>query len=420
MSRYAAALDEKLDTLYRVADEIYDEAADHHRPITREESDTLQALVPDVEQLRRAVAEHKAFEITRERAGRELRTLRQQAQAQETADAAWSSVEQFGIERALPDAGHWIIEVGKAKRGDKTAAQLIERATAHQLIEHNPGLIPRPIIEPLIQLVDGRRPFIQSVTRRPLEAFAFDRPIITQHVAVDTQETEKTESVSQELHVGKLPVTSETIAGHLNLSRQDVRWSQPALMTVIAHDFALTFANRSNRRAAARFLDSLTETPHQPVAAWDGPAIQQLLFDLAAIAAATGDTAAVPDTFWMSLDVWAQLAGLIYETGKPVFPELRDGLRGPTPIAGFVAIVDPAFPAGTGILGRAELVEYYEDLDTLLIVDEPRVYGQLVGYAGYVALLNTAPDTFTVLDLPDTDLDLPEPATLAQTAPARP
>jgi hypothetical protein len=124
-----------------------------------------------------------------------------------------------------------------------------------------------------------------------------------------------------------------------------------------------------------------------------------VLFDAAATPLQAGKPLGFPDTFWLSVDVWAELGGQLSSNGVPSWPGLEPGVIGGT-IGGFKAVVDPYFPPGTGIIGRGALVEYYEDLDGFLAVDEPDVLGQLVGYAGFEATLNTAPDTFSVLALP--------------------
>jgi hypothetical protein len=62
-------------------------------------------------------------------------------------------------------------------------------------------------------------------------------------------------------------------------------------------------------------------------------------------------------------------------------------------------VVDGYFPAETMILGPRRYAEWYEDLDGLMQVGEPDVLGQLVGYAGYGAFLNTQPSKFTKFTL---------------------
>jgi len=61
---------------------------------------------------------------------------------------------------------------------------------------------------------------------------------------------------------------------------------------------------------------------------------------------------------------------------------------------GLRLVVDGDFTAGTAVVGAARFAEWYEDLDGIMQVGEPDLLGQLVGYAGYGAFLNTVPAAF--------------------------
>jgi hypothetical protein len=52
------------------------------------------------------------------------------------------------------------------------------------------------------------------------------------------------------------------------------------------------------------------------------------------------------------------------------------------------------------ILGPGRYAEWYEDVDGLVSVEEPNLVGLLVGYAGFGAFLNTAPQVFSKFALP--------------------
>jgi hypothetical protein len=66
-------------------------------------------------------------------------------------------------------------------------------------------------------------------------------------------------------------------------------------------------------------------------------------------------------------------------------------------LAGIPVTVDPRFAAGTFIVGDDSLVEFWEDLEGFMSVDEPDVLGQLVGYAGYNRLGVLDPTGFVKL-----------------------
>ena len=65
------------------------------------------------------------------------------------------------------------------------------------------------------------------------------RPKVTQHTNVAVQPTgEKNELVSQKMTIAKQTVTAETYGGYVNVSRQDIDWSTPAIMDIVIHDLA--------------------------------------------------------------------------------------------------------------------------------------------------------------------------------------
>jgi hypothetical protein len=107
-----------------------------------------------------------------------------------------------------------------------------------------------------------------------------------------------------------------------------------------------------------------------------------------------------PDSLFVSPDVWAGMGSAVNEnTGVPTFPSLSVTSNAGNPM-GLRLVVDHHFPAGTMVAGPSNLVEWYEDVDGLMQVQEPDVLGQLVGYAGFGAFINVNPDAFTRFTVP--------------------
>jgi HK97 family phage major capsid protein len=399
-----------LDRLHAQFDEItagittvLERAEAEDRDVTDEEQKLVDRDQARAEDLKKSIEHYSAIEVTRSKV---LETRGKVPAAQQQRTTTGHAKDEAKLTDLFPTAGAYIVTVARAMRGDTAAGEqieraqeILERATEHQTTADNPGLIPRPILGPVIQLIDQSRPLIQSISTRPLPAGQFDRPKITQHVAVGKQTAEKALTESRKMIIGKLPVAAATYAGHVNVSRQDIKWSQPGIMDILAQDFALQYALETDADAATQFLASLTGTP-ETVPDWEAASIRAALFAAAAGPIQAGQGAAVPDTFWMSVDVWAQLGGLVNDmTGVPVFPGLNPGNANAGDIAGFKPVVDPWFPPGTAVIGKGALSEWYEDIDGLLQVAEPDVLGQLVGYAGYGAFVNTEPTAYTVLEM---------------------
>lgn len=114
-------------------------------------------------------------------------------------------------------------------------------------------------------------------------------------------------------------------------------------------------------------------------------------------AAAALDLAAsyMPDTLWLSPDVWGSMGGAVNSQGNPTFPGLSVTSANSGSPMGLKMVVDGHFPDATMVMGPSRLAEWYEDVDGLMQVGEPDVLGQLVGYAGFAAFLNAGPNAFT-------------------------
>jgi hypothetical protein len=244
------------------------------------------------------------------------------------------------------------------------------------------------------------RPFINAITTRPLPAPKFDRPIITPHVKVGKQAAEKTLTESQKMIIGSMPATAATYAGHLNISRQDIKWTSPAILNIVFDDFAAQYALVTCDDAVDQFVASLAAVPTVPIPTLDAAGFNSVLFGAAANALSSSGVPA--DTLFVSPDVWAGMGGATQElTGAPVFPSMSLTSTSGNPL-GLKLVVDEHFPADTMIMGPAKVAEWYEDVDGLMQVGEPDVLGQLVGYAGYAAFLNVKPDAFSKFTLPAT------------------
>lgn len=388
MGAYLDRLNAQFDEIRTGIDELVNRAAEENRDVTDDEQKRVDRDKSRMDELTAAISHYTEIEEK----GEKVSALRSKVPARQTVTVKESEPE-YDLAREFPTPGDYAITVHRAQMlRDPDARERLERATAHQKTTDNPGLIPRPILGPVINILDSARPFVQSCTRRGLPAGAFDRPVVSQHVLVAEQAAEKDLTASQTLHVDKLPVTAKTFAGHLNISRQDIKWSSPGILNIVFDDFAAIYARTTCDYASDAFVASVTNAAIPVGATVDGPAVTKALYK-AAVAALNAGTDA-PDTMWVSPDVWGALGGLSNaNSGLPAFPGLSPTGQDGNPL-GFRMVVDAHFAAGTFIVGPAARNEFYEDIDGLLQVQEPDVLGQLVGYAGFCAYVNSAPSAF--------------------------
>lgn len=309
------------------------------------------------------------------------------------------------VERAAPatvadtplyrTAGAYLLDrvraIGAPKLGipnDPAAAERLSRAVAKQTTGETPGILPEPIVGPLINLIDASRPLITSLGVRPLGNIpgkTFSRPKVTQHSKVDVQSAEKTELASQAMKIDSLEFPKQTFGGVVNVSRQDIDWTSPSAWDILTRDLADQYALATEAATARMFATGITqkvELGGSTLADW-ATALYQ------AAAKAYAGSARMPDTIWCSVDMWATM-GAVTDQARLMLPPRPDtGSQDLTSFSGNVfnatRIVAPKLPDGTVVVGNRSLCEYYEVQLGLIQAIEPSILGVEVAYGGYVA-----------------------------------
>ena len=261
------------------------------------------------------------------------------------------------------------------------------RAASHQTTADNPGLIPSPIIGPVVSFIDGNRPLVAQLGPRQLPGQNWSRPKVTQHTTVAAQSAEKGELVSQKMTITKVAGTAATYGGYVNVSRQDIDFTTPGIMDVIINDLAAVYAVQTEAAAAAAFDAAAVAGVPIPTGAATAAAVQTSLWDAASkIYTATKGAGRV---FAVTGPDMLSILGPIF---PPVNPQnafsagLSAGDFG-TGLVGSISGIPLYVSAGVGTLRMLVLstagAEAYEDRIGSLQVVEPSVLGIQVAYAGY-------------------------------------
>lgn len=391
MGAYLDRLNEQFDEIQDGLTAVLDRAAGEKRDVNDDEQKQIDRDKSRATELEKAIEHYAGLETQASKVAELRRSVPSTPAVVRTGTP---EPEAYDIAREFPTVADYVVTVHRAQVDrDPTAIEALDRATAHQKIADNPGIVPRPILGPVLNQIDSGRPFIESISKRPLPAGKFDRPVVAQHVDVQKQAAEKDLTASQKMTINLLAVTAATYAGHLNISRQDIKWTSPGILQIVFDDFAFVYAVRTCADACAQFVASVAGGQSVPITApADAGKISKALYGAAALSLTDGEV--LPDTLWVSPDVWATMGGLVNGVnGGASFPSLSISSPGGNPL-GLRLVVDAHFPAQTAIVGPARNAEWYEDIDGLMQVQEPDVLGQLVGYAGYAAFLNAAPGTF--------------------------
>ena len=166
-------------------------------------------------------------------------------------------------------AGAWALDSYQASLGDRQAAERLEvynRVAAHQKTGDNLGVIPDPVIGPVVNFIDAARPIVSAIGPQPLVAATWHRPVVTQHTSVDPQGVagaaadEKLELISQKMTITRLPATAVTYGGYVNVSRQNIDFSSPQILDIIINDLAAQYAIQTEAATAAE-LSATGTTP---------------------------------------------------------------------------------------------------------------------------------------------------------------
>jgi HK97 family phage major capsid protein len=271
------------------------------------------------------------------------------------------------------------------------------RVVADQKTTDTPGVLPTPIIGPVVDLIDANRPLISSLGGAKGMSFAgasFSRPKITQHTTVGLQAAgagEKTQLSSQKMTISPVTFNKATYGGTVDISRQSIDWTSPGAWDILVRDLAQVYSVQTETAVAAAFKAASTATP--VVVATNDLKGWTLALYTAAMHAYQASFM-MPNRIWCSLDVWAALGSLV-DVARVAIPQDRTsemGAPGTSTLASFNGdllglprIVVPTFVAGTCFVGNSSLYEVYEEVIGLLSVIEPSILGVQVAYGGYVA-----------------------------------
>ena len=180
----------------------------------------------------------------------------------------------------LPSAGEWMAAYHQG--GDtfaKVNASVVEWRKENQstyeaaagdvLTTDTPGLLPVPVLGPLVQNINFVRPVVNRLGARAYPdggaQKTFIRPTITTHTSVAAQSPELSAVSATTMVIASNSVTKTTLAGQVTLSAQDIDFTSPAAMQLILNDLMGEYMLASDNLAADNLLAAATSS-----GVWDG------------------------------------------------------------------------------------------------------------------------------------------------------
>jgi HK97 family phage major capsid protein len=384
---------------------ITERAVSDDRDLTDEEQTSCSRRREAVERLDREIAVE--VEAVERQASYEDLAGRIEPALRSRSVGAAPVAQTYQPEVMFRSAGEYISAFLRSKRDSDTGAaeRIALYHRANQITTDNPGLLPQPIVGPIITSVDARRPGIDAATRQPMPASGkvFLRPRIVQHSLAGEQATEKTSLASRAMTVDDLQVTKRTFGSQVNLSFQDRDWTDPAITNLLISDMSAAYAVETSDYFSTTLVAAVTQTADATTGATpstSGATWLAGIYDAAAQVFAAGN--AVPNTLWLAPDRWQNIGATVDTAGRPLFMTLSPsnsmgaieaGVQGGN-VAGFRLVVDATLPAGTAILGDASGVEWYETFGGTISAVEPSILGVSLAIYGYCAAVVVRPELF--------------------------
>jgi hypothetical protein len=310
----------------------------------------------------------------------ELQAQFDQARSPERQPVEYRSASGYALDR-------WKAALGNDDA--KSRLDLYERAAAHQTTGDNPGIIPSSLLEPVLNYVDVARPIVGAIGPQGLTGAGYVSRV-TQHTLVGKQSAEKTELASRKMTITKTPIDAETFGGYVNVSRQNIDWSNPNALDVVINDLAGQYAIETEAEAATVLWAGGTGGPIIPAGATPAE-VSAALWEAAGLA-----YSAMQGLGRLILAVSPDMLGLIGPMFNPVNPQnaqstgfsagnFASGAQGV--ISAISVVMSAGLGPAQGLVINTAAASVYEDRVGALQVVEPSVLGVQVAYAGYFKTL---------------------------------
>ena len=267
------------------------------------------------------------------------------------------------------------------------------------------GVLPLPIVQPVYNNFRGMRPVVDAVGVKaaPRGGKVFIRPEVTTHVSQAVQSAENAALQSGTFVVSENQVTKSTYGGYVNISMQDLEWTDPAIINLILDDMARIYANTTDNVAADALLAGQTQT----AVLTDPTSPAEWVSDIytAASTILTNSNGNLPTHLFLAPNMYAALGKLVDTAGRPLFPEVGPmnafGTASAASFAGrafgLITVVDRNFATDTCIVGDPSGFEVFEDARGALSLESPSTLSRVLSWSGTFATLMIDPTKFVSL-----------------------
>ena len=125
-------------------------------------------------------------------------------------------------------------------------------------------MVPDPVVGGVINFIDAARPIVSLLGPQHLHNATWYRPRVTQHTlwlcrALRVRLRMRRRSLSsQKMTITRLTGTAKTYGGYVNVSRQNIDFSQPGMLDAVVNDLAAQYAIQTEAATGAAIATTAT------------------------------------------------------------------------------------------------------------------------------------------------------------------
>jgi hypothetical protein len=294
----------------------------------------------------------------------------------------------------LPSAAEYIASF---VRGGHDFAQLNDniRAAAPDVVTSDiPGIVPTPIVAPVYNNFQGRRPLIDAtgVRAMPQAGAIFIRPVVTTHNSIGTA-TQNTTITASAFVVDDVQIVKTIQGGYVELSEASMDWSSPEVLGALLDDMARVYADRTDLLACSELVTGTTNTNNFANASITDPAEWVRWMYQAAADILTGSNGNLPSALAVSPNIFQYLGQLVDGSDRPLFPQVGPmnayGTMTPgsdSAVAfGLRLVVDRNLGAADMVIMDPTGIECWEQQKGAISVEQPSQLSRQIAFRGYFA-----------------------------------
>ena len=295
----------------------------------------------------------------------------------------------------LPSAVEYIAAMIKGGHEFEKVQTAVRAAAPEVAVADTPGIIPTPILGPVYNNFVGNRPICDAVGVRAMPAGGkiFIRPKVVTNTSMGVQTNEFDPLTQGTFVVDDIQVQKGTYGGYVNISEQDLDWTDPAVLSFLLDDMTRIYASATEEVAADALGTGVTNSDNFGLANVGDPSYWADWIATAAETIVTGSNGNFPTHLFVNPRMWGEMVRLSDDSKRPMFPAVnpQNALGGMSfgtgngTAWGLQVVMSRNFDGDTLIIGDASGYELFEQQKGALSVDNPSDLSRTIAFRGYFA-----------------------------------